>query len=141
MWESLTKIRLCTKFLIINQYSQVFQCENCSNFHVKPFAVEKAGKIKISRLDLPSVQCDICKGKYTIGGPIWLAEINDLSFVEKVKDFMDKEKNPLKLASEKKINGVLSGILNVKLESQIIINRIMYKGKRFRQYGSCILFR
>lgn len=92
---------------------QIFQCENCSNFHLKPFAVEKFDKIKISKLDLPTVNCNICSDKYSMGGPIWLAEINDHNYVKKISDLIDAPETNLVLASEKKIHGLLHGILNV----------------------------
>ena len=50
-----------------------------------------------------------------MGGPIWLDEINDMEFVTKVKNFFESEENKLDLASKQKINGLLHGILNVKI--------------------------
>lgn len=48
-----------------------------------------------------------------MGGPIWLDEINDMIYIKKLSDFMDSPLNQLSLASEKKIKGLLHGILNV----------------------------
>ena len=50
-----------------------------------------------------------------MGGPIWLAELNDLAFVKKLSDIVDSPENKLELASEKKIKGLLHGILNVHI--------------------------
>ena len=75
--------------------------------------MEKFDKIKISKLDLPTVNCNVCSDKYSMGGPIWLAEINDLDYVKKISELMDGAGNNMILASEKKIHGLLHGILNV----------------------------
>lgn len=49
-----------------------------------------------------------------MGGPIWLAEINDHNYVKKISDLIDDAPDTnLVLASEKKIHGFLHGILNV----------------------------
>ena len=64
---------------------------------------------------MPSIQCNVCSDRYSMGGPIWLDEINDMEFVTKVKNFFESEENKLDLASKQKINGLLHGILNVKI--------------------------
>ena len=48
-----------------------------------------------------------------MGGPIWLAEINDHNYVKQISDLIDAPDTNLVLASEKKIHGLLHGILNV----------------------------
>ena len=96
-----------------------------SNFHLKTFAVEKNDKIKIAKMDLQSVLCNICSEKYSMGGPIWLDPLNDMKFVQKVSEFIDSPENQLNLASTKKIKGLLRGILNVFNHFFIFMERNM----------------
>eukprot|EP01017_Pseudomicrothorax_dubius_P003842 TRINITY_DN10650_c0_g1_i1.p1 TRINITY_DN10650_c0_g1~~TRINITY_DN10650_c0_g1_i1.p1 ORF type:complete len:270 (+),score=39.43 TRINITY_DN10650_c0_g1_i1:155-964(+) len=94
---------------------QVYYCEGCTNFHVhtfgKPQAVGKDTRFVLNKLTLPSGVCDQCGGNYKVNGPVWLAGINDLSFVDKCFRDISREDFDLPLASSKQIKGMLHSIL------------------------------
>ena len=46
-----------------------------------------------------------------VDGPVWLGKLNDQAYVARLQGILDDEKSGLPLATKKKINGVLHGIL------------------------------
>ena len=46
-----------------------------------------------------------------VDGPVWLGKLNDQAYVARLQGILDDEKGGLPLATKKKINGVLHGIL------------------------------
>lgn len=67
---------------------------------------------------------------YKLGGPIWIDNINNFDFVQKIYNYLKSPEYDMELSSLKKINGLLGGILNVKLKILIRIKIKFFKGKR-----------
>ncbi|KRX01914.1 hypothetical protein PPERSA_05753 [Pseudocohnilembus persalinus] len=67
-------------------------------------------KYNANYLKLPSNVCEMCGSYYHINGPLWLGELHNKEFINKLLHSLESEE--MELQSSKKITGLLKSVLN-----------------------------
>ena len=87
-----------------------FQCSRCKWFNFQPFA-NKSAKSKFTPCSLQiSNKCPECDFQVTMTGPIYLGPLHDQSFVKNLINELSNPESKLKLATSKRLLGILSAI-------------------------------
>lgn len=91
----------------------VHQCVGCETISFQPMGKCVPGKESKNYKYTPSIatiqpNCQHCGSKHQIGGPIWMAPIHDVEFVDKVVCYI--QEFPEKFNTSKRMEGVLSVI-------------------------------
>jgi len=105
----------CGKSLV--KYGHVYHCTQglCSNFHVHPLGKSDKRKTQetysVNKFNLDLSKCDQCGGKYALNGPIWIDELNDMSFATELYNQINQPGFNFPFSTKKKILGMLHGII------------------------------
>ncbi|XP_008577530.1 PREDICTED: tRNA (guanine(26)-N(2))-dimethyltransferase [Galeopterus variegatus] len=91
----------------------VFQCVGCGAFHLQRLGKASGapgGRVKFSAACGPPVtpECEHCRQRHQLGGPMWAEPIHDLDFVSRVLEAVSA--NPSRFHTSERIRGVLSVI-------------------------------
>lgn len=86
----------------------IYQCKGCESMTTQPLGIKKNNAYRLPTGPPVDEICKYCKNhKHHIGGPIWLGQIHDKSFVQSLVDNIDD----MKLATQKRLEGVLNVVL------------------------------
>lgn len=90
----------------------LFQCVGCGAFHLQRLgkAASAGGRVKFSAACGPPVgpECEHCRQRHQLGGPLWAEPLHDLDFVGRVLDSVTA--SPGRFRTSERIRGVLSVI-------------------------------
>uniref|UniRef100_A0A9J8DA80 tRNA (guanine(26)-N(2))-dimethyltransferase n=1 Tax=Cyprinus carpio carpio TaxID=630221 RepID=A0A9J8DA80_CYPCA len=93
-----------------SKHALLYNCVGCGAFHLQRMGKKMSqGKhMKYSAATGPPVgpNCEHCRQRHQLGGPIWAEPIHDITFVQKVLGAVSG--NPTRFRTSKRIEGVLS---------------------------------
>uniref|UniRef100_A0A8C2JJJ9 tRNA (guanine(26)-N(2))-dimethyltransferase n=1 Tax=Cyprinus carpio TaxID=7962 RepID=A0A8C2JJJ9_CYPCA len=93
-----------------SKHALLYNCVGCGAFHLQRMGKKMSqGKhMKYSAATGPPVgpNCEHCRQRHQLGGPIWAEPIHDITFVQKVLSAVSG--NPTRFRTSKRIEGVLS---------------------------------
>uniref|UniRef100_A0A673FPT9 tRNA (guanine(26)-N(2))-dimethyltransferase n=1 Tax=Sinocyclocheilus rhinocerous TaxID=307959 RepID=A0A673FPT9_9TELE len=93
-----------------SKHALLYNCVGCGAFHLQRMGKKMSqGKhMKYSAATGPPVgpNCEHCRQRHQLGGPIWAEPIHDMKFVQKVLGAVSV--NPTRFRTSKRIEGVLS---------------------------------
>uniref|UniRef100_A0A671NJ09 tRNA (guanine(26)-N(2))-dimethyltransferase n=1 Tax=Sinocyclocheilus anshuiensis TaxID=1608454 RepID=A0A671NJ09_9TELE len=93
-----------------SKHALLYNCVGCGAFHLQRMGKKMSqGKhMKYSAATGPPVgpNCEHCRQRHQLGGPIWAEPIHDIKFVQKVLGAISG--NPTRFRTSKRIEGVLS---------------------------------
>uniref|UniRef100_A0A672MKJ0 tRNA (guanine(26)-N(2))-dimethyltransferase n=1 Tax=Sinocyclocheilus grahami TaxID=75366 RepID=A0A672MKJ0_SINGR len=93
-----------------SKHALLYNCVGCGAFHLQRMGKKMSqGKhMKYSAATGPPVgpNCEHCRQRHQLGGPIWAEPIHDIKFVQKVLGAVSG--NPTHFRTSKRIEGVLS---------------------------------
>ncbi|KAG7399017.1 tRNA methyltransferase 1 [Phytophthora boehmeriae] len=92
----------------MTKLSYVFQCVQCDSFHLQPLGVASGNTYHASRGPVVGQECDQCKGKYKMAGPIWSAPLHSRDVVLKIRDRV--EKTTTEFPTKDRLHGLLTTI-------------------------------
>ncbi|KAL4086787.1 hypothetical protein PRIC1_013847 [Phytophthora ramorum] len=92
----------------MTKLSYVYQCVQCESFHLQPLGVSSGNSYHASRGPIVGQQCDQCKGKYKMAGPIWSAPLHSRDVVLKIRERV--EKSTTEFPTKPRLHGLLTTI-------------------------------
>ncbi|RLN02192.1 hypothetical protein BBJ28_00001269 [Nothophytophthora sp. Chile5] len=92
----------------MTKLSYVFQCVQCDSFHLQPLGASSGNSFHASRGPVVGQECDQCKGKYKLAGPIWSAPIHSRDVVMKIRDRVAK--TTTEFPTKERLHGLLTTI-------------------------------
>lgn len=88
----------------------VYNCVGCGTFHLQRMgrAIAHGNNVKHSAGCGPPVgmNCEFCRQRHQVGGPIWAEALHDKEFVQRV--LSASERNPKRFGTSERIEGMLS---------------------------------
>ncbi|KAL3663062.1 hypothetical protein V7S43_012002 [Phytophthora oleae] len=92
----------------MTKLSYVYQCVQCESFHLQSLGVSSGNSYHASRGPIVGQECDQCKGKYKVAGPIWSAPLHSRDVVLKIRDRV--EKSTSEFPTKPRLHGLLTTI-------------------------------
>lgn len=119
-----------------SKLSQIFMCKECKTHELNPLGTHQLKdnpdqakskndtvKFRFKPADLSiGDRCQICDGKYVLGGPIWSAPIHDESFLALLKNELDEPKSDEKFATHRRIRGMIY-LCSEELNNPLLFSR------------------